>query len=80
MIFGVLTGGGDCPGLNAAIRAVVRGSVASAHADTRGMRSSASTRSSAAFAASAGGSPLARARPTTTSGRSACAIEAKRSP
>ncbi|HET6624430.1 MAG TPA: ATP-dependent 6-phosphofructokinase [Gaiellaceae bacterium] len=32
MIFGVLTGGGDCPGLNAAIRAVVRGSIASGHA------------------------------------------------
>lgn len=28
MRFGVLTGGGDCPGLNAAIRAIVRGSVA----------------------------------------------------
>ncbi len=27
-IFGVLTGGGDCPGLNAAIRAIVRGSIA----------------------------------------------------
>jgi ATP-dependent phosphofructokinase / diphosphate-dependent phosphofructokinase len=32
LIFGVLTGGGDCPGLNAAIRAVVRGSLASGHA------------------------------------------------
>ena len=32
MTFGVLTGGGDCPGLNAAIRAVVRGSIASGHA------------------------------------------------
>jgi phosphofructokinase-like protein len=29
--FGVLTGGGDCPGLNAAIRATVRGSVANGH-------------------------------------------------
>jgi len=29
--FGVLTGGGDCPGLNAAIRAFVRGSVTSGH-------------------------------------------------
>jgi 6-phosphofructokinase 1 len=29
--FGVLTGGGDCPGLNAAIRAVVRGSLAAGH-------------------------------------------------
>jgi 6-phosphofructokinase 1 len=29
---GVLTGGGDCPGLNAAIRAIVRGSVAKGHA------------------------------------------------
>jgi 6-phosphofructokinase 1 len=29
--FGVLTGGGDCPGLNAAIRAMVRGSVARGH-------------------------------------------------
>ncbi len=28
----MLTGGGDCPGLNAAIRAVVRGSLASGHA------------------------------------------------
>jgi len=26
-VLGVLTGGGDCPGLNAAIRAIVRGSV-----------------------------------------------------
>ena len=32
MKLGVLTGGGDCPGLNAAIRAVVRGSIASDHA------------------------------------------------
>jgi phosphofructokinase-like protein len=32
MRFGVLTGGGDCPGLNAAIRAMVRGSVARGHA------------------------------------------------
>ncbi len=31
MRFGVLTGGGDCPGLNAAIRAIVRGAVASGH-------------------------------------------------
>jgi ATP-dependent phosphofructokinase / diphosphate-dependent phosphofructokinase len=31
-VFGVLTGGGDCPGLNAAIRAIVRGSVANGHA------------------------------------------------
>jgi ATP-dependent phosphofructokinase / diphosphate-dependent phosphofructokinase len=30
-VFGVLTGGGDCPGLNAAIRAVVRGSTAGGH-------------------------------------------------
>ncbi len=29
--FAVLTGGGDCPGLNAAIRAVVRGSIAAGH-------------------------------------------------
>jgi ATP-dependent phosphofructokinase / diphosphate-dependent phosphofructokinase len=29
--FGVLTGGGDCPGLNAAIRAFVRGSLAAGH-------------------------------------------------
>lgn len=29
--FGVLTGGGDCPGLNAAIRAVVRGAIARGH-------------------------------------------------
>ena len=29
--FGVLTGGGDCPGLNAAIRAVVRGSIDRGH-------------------------------------------------
>ena len=31
MRFGVLTGGGDCPGLNAAIRAIVRGSVGRGH-------------------------------------------------
>ena len=31
MRIGVLTGGGDCPGLNAAIRAIVRGSVARGH-------------------------------------------------
>ncbi|MGH3135522.1 MAG: 6-phosphofructokinase [Gaiellaceae bacterium] len=31
MRFGVLTGGGDCPGLNAAIRAIARGSVAQGH-------------------------------------------------
>jgi phosphofructokinase-like protein len=31
MRFGVLTGGGDCPGLNAAIRAIVRGLVAHGH-------------------------------------------------
>jgi 6-phosphofructokinase 1 len=31
LTFGVLTGGGDCPGLNAAIRAIVRGSIASGH-------------------------------------------------
>ena len=31
MHFGVLTGGGDCPGLNAAIRAIVRGSIARGH-------------------------------------------------
>jgi 6-phosphofructokinase 1 len=31
MRVGVLTGGGDCPGLNAAIRAIVRGSVAGGH-------------------------------------------------
>lgn len=30
-MFGVLTGGGDCPGLNAAIRAIVRGSIARGH-------------------------------------------------
>jgi phosphofructokinase-like protein len=30
-VFGVLTGGGDCPGLNAAIRAIVRGSIAHGH-------------------------------------------------
>jgi 6-phosphofructokinase 1 len=29
--FAVLTGGGDCPGLNAAIRAIVRGSIAAGH-------------------------------------------------
>jgi phosphofructokinase-like protein len=29
--FGVLTGGGDCPGLNAAIRATVRGAVSRGH-------------------------------------------------
>jgi len=29
--FAVLTGGGDCPGLNAAIRATVRGSIAAGH-------------------------------------------------
>jgi ATP-dependent phosphofructokinase / diphosphate-dependent phosphofructokinase len=29
--FGVLTGGGDCPGLNAAIRAIVRGAIADGH-------------------------------------------------
>jgi 6-phosphofructokinase 1 len=31
MRLGILTGGGDCPGLNAAIRAIARGSVASGH-------------------------------------------------
>jgi 6-phosphofructokinase 1 len=31
MRLGVLTGGGDCPGLNAAIRAIVRGVVAEGH-------------------------------------------------
>jgi 6-phosphofructokinase 1 len=31
MRLGVLTGGGDCPGLNAAIRAIVRGSLANGH-------------------------------------------------
>jgi 6-phosphofructokinase 1 len=31
MRIGVLTGGGDCPGLNAAIRAIVRGSVGVGH-------------------------------------------------
>lgn len=36
--FGVLTGGGDCPGLNAAIRAVVRGAVAEGH-EVLGIRS-----------------------------------------
>jgi phosphofructokinase-like protein len=30
-VFGVLTGGGDCPGLNAAIRAIVRASIAEGH-------------------------------------------------
>jgi len=30
-LFGVLTGGGDCPGLNAAIRAIVRGWIAEGH-------------------------------------------------
>jgi 6-phosphofructokinase 1 len=30
-VFGVLTGGGDCPGLNAAIRAIVRGWIAEGH-------------------------------------------------
>jgi 6-phosphofructokinase 1 len=34
---GVLTGGGDCPGLNAAIRAIVRGSVGRGH-DVVGIR------------------------------------------
>jgi len=37
MIVGVLTGGGDCPGLNAAIRATVRGLVADEH-DAVGIR------------------------------------------
>jgi ATP-dependent phosphofructokinase / diphosphate-dependent phosphofructokinase len=37
-VFGVLTGGGDCPGLNAAIRAIVRGSIAGGH-DVVGIRS-----------------------------------------
>ena len=36
-IFGVLTGGGDCPGLNAAIRAVARGLMAREH-DVVGIR------------------------------------------
>jgi phosphofructokinase-like protein len=36
-VFGVLTGGGDCPGLNAAIRAVTRGLVAQEH-DVAGVR------------------------------------------
>ncbi len=36
-IFGVLTGGGDCPGLNAAIRAVARGLMAHEH-DVVGIR------------------------------------------
>jgi ATP-dependent phosphofructokinase / diphosphate-dependent phosphofructokinase len=31
MRFGVLTGGGDCPGLNAAIRAIVRGALVRGH-------------------------------------------------
>ncbi|HXF97785.1 MAG TPA: 6-phosphofructokinase, partial [Gaiellaceae bacterium] len=31
MRIGVLTGGGDCPGLNAAIRAIVRGVLARGH-------------------------------------------------
>ncbi|HEU4355508.1 MAG TPA: ATP-dependent 6-phosphofructokinase [Actinomycetota bacterium] len=35
--FGVLTGGGDCPGLNAAIRAVTRGLLAQEH-DVAGIR------------------------------------------
>ena len=35
--FAVLTGGGDCPGLNAAIRAMVRGSIAAGH-DVLGVR------------------------------------------
>jgi 6-phosphofructokinase 1 len=30
-VFGVFTGGGDCPGLNAAIRAIVRGATAGGH-------------------------------------------------
>jgi phosphofructokinase-like protein len=34
---GVLTGGGDCPGLNAAIRAIVRGSIVAGH-DVVGIR------------------------------------------
>jgi 6-phosphofructokinase 1 len=37
MRFGVLTGGGDCPGLNAAIRAIVRGAVGVGH-DVVGIR------------------------------------------
>jgi 6-phosphofructokinase 1 len=37
MRIGVLTGGGDCPGLNAAIRAIVRGSLAGGH-DVLGIR------------------------------------------
>jgi 6-phosphofructokinase 1 len=37
MIVGVLTGGGDCPGLNAAIRSTVRGLVADEH-DVVGIR------------------------------------------
>ena len=36
-IFGVLTGGGDCPGLNAAIRATTRGLMAHEH-DVVGIR------------------------------------------
>ena len=37
MVVGVLTGGGDCPGLNAAIRAVTRGLVSDGH-DVVGVR------------------------------------------
>ncbi len=37
MRFGVLTGGGDCPGLNAAIRAIARSSIAVGH-ETVGLR------------------------------------------
>lgn len=37
MRFGILTGGGDCPGLNAAIRAIVRGAVGEGH-DVVGIR------------------------------------------
>ncbi len=37
MRIGILTGGGDCPGLNAAIRAIVRGSMARGH-ETLGLR------------------------------------------
>ena len=36
-IYGVLTGGGDCPGLNAAIRAAARGLMAHDH-DAVGIR------------------------------------------
>jgi 6-phosphofructokinase 1 len=36
-VIGILTGGGDCPGLNAAIRATVRGLVADGH-DPAGIR------------------------------------------